>query len=168
MDPSMLPDKEHVDVTRGVFEWAAYVVTLVGGGWLLKTRADKRVKALVDETKAEVLASVSAKMAPMQAVMTSLDKLPQTVAVLQETVEGLEESRRSFEKAEYVTLPELERMQGACVLHIWDKLLLDLEKRDRARDQQINDKISSICQALAGVKSELQHLNKRSTYGQSD
>lgn len=158
MDPAQLPNVEHVETTKGVLSWLGYIGSMVVTGWGLNSLTKHKVNATVDAAKREVLKEVEASVAPLRSVVSSLEGVPSSLASLQAAVDNLEDNCDCMIKAEYLTRAEFDKAQSACVMHIWDRLMLDLEKRDRARDGQIHEKISHICSGLAEVRMELQRL----------
>lgn len=165
VDPTQLPSSEHIEQSRGVFAVIGYVLGVFGVGWAAHAYTKKQMKDLVAEVVAEsipkaVNSTVQDKITPINVVLASLQGVPSSINALQAAVDDLEERCDEVHRKEFITKSEIKDLQAQCVLHIWDRLMLDLEKRDRARDQQIHDKISTICSALSGVQYELRQLHE--------
>ena len=165
VDPTQLPSSEHIEQSRGVLHVLGYIAGLLGIGWAAHAYTKKQMKEVVAEVVAEsipkaVNSTVQDKITPINVVLASLQGVPSSLNALQSTVDDLEERCDEMHRKEFLTKAEAKDIQAQCVLHIWDKLMLDLEKRDRARDQQIHEKISTICTALSGVQYELKQLHE--------
>ena len=164
-DLSQLPTSEHIEQSRGVLHVLGYIAGLLGIGWGAHAYTKKQMKDLVAEVVAEAIpkavnSTVQDKITPINVVLTSLQGVPSSLNALQATVDDLEERCDDMHRCGFLTKAEAKEIQAQCVTHIWDKLMLDLEKRDRERDKQIHEKISTICTALAGVQFELKQLNE--------
>lgn len=143
VDPSNLPTGDHIEAARPVVKVVAYLLGLVGLGWLLRGRIDSHMQEHTKKIAAAEIVADSAKRAADRAIFDS-------TAILSR-MDELEDKVLS----EYVSKNDLSSIQSKCVANFLDRVLLLLEERDRKRDHEIHEKISSVCKHISDLSKDV-------------